>query len=139
MKKIKKIIFFYLALDFILIISISFFGALQLLNSQVAMICSMAILFASFYGYKKSIENKIKSDDFEQMQEDEEEIDKKKLKFSIVGFQGAFKPYRLLAYLLLILAFFVLLKNNIFEPISFFVGLFIMPLGILLYGVFIRE
>ena len=60
---------------------------------------------------------------------------KAKIPFSAYEFIGAFGPLRLAGYALLILCFFGLLKNNLFEPISFLAGVAIMPFGTLLANV----
>ncbi len=60
---------------------------------------------------------------------------KAKIPFSAYEFIGAFGPLRLAGYALLILCFFGLLKNNLFEPISFLAGVAIMPFGALLANV----
>lgn len=60
---------------------------------------------------------------------------KAKIPFSAYEFIGAFGPLRLASYALLVLCFFGLLKNNLFEPISFLAGVAIMPFGALLANV----
>lgn len=61
---------------------------------------------------------------------------KVKIPFSAYEFISAFAPFRLASYAVLVLCFFWLLKNNIFEPISFLAGVAIMPFGALLASVF---
>lgn len=60
---------------------------------------------------------------------------KAKIPFSAYEFIGAFGPLRLAGYAFLVLCFFGLLKNNLFEPISFLAGVAIMPFGALLANV----
>lgn len=60
---------------------------------------------------------------------------KAKIPFSAYEFIGAFGPLRLAGYALLVLCFFGLLKNNLFEPTSFLAGVAIMPFGALLANV----
>ncbi|WP_419249790.1 hypothetical protein [Campylobacter fetus] len=151
--KFKNLIIFYVFLDAVLILFMAAFGYIYLLNSQVAFICSTFILFTSYYGYKKRINEKSinyqlsaqeKSffDDNEENEEDDNDLDikeiKKKAKFKKMDIVGAFKPYRLLGYITLILAFFMLLRRELFEPFSFLLGLVLMPLGVFLAGVFTR-
>lgn len=62
-------------------------------------------------------------------------LTKAKIPFSAYEFIGAFGPLRLAGYALLVLCFFGLLKNNLFEPISFLAGVAIMPFGALLANV----
>lgn len=152
--KFRNLAFFYLILDAILIAISSAFGAVALLNSQVAFICSTLILFASYFGYKSRVENKsvnyqlseqelelFEDDIDEQTQELDTQYsnnknDKKLAKFRKIDILGAFKPLRLLSYFILIIAFFVLLRHGILEPIAFLAGLALMPLGVFCAGVF---
>ncbi|RAZ49454.1 hypothetical protein CHL9004_06650 [Campylobacter hyointestinalis subsp. lawsonii] len=149
--KFKKLIIFYVFLDVLLIFVAASFGEIQLLNSQVAMIASMIILFGSYQGYKSRVQNRSLNYElsetekaiFEDIKEDEIKDDPKSLskqtKFKKVDIVGAFKPYRLIGYITLILAFFMLLRKDLFEPFSFLIGLAVMPIGVFLAGVFTRE
>ena len=56
--KFKNVAIFYLILDLLLIAITSAFGAVELLNSQVAFISSTLILFASYLGYKNRVKNR---------------------------------------------------------------------------------
>ncbi|WP_299043115.1 hypothetical protein [uncultured Campylobacter sp.] len=152
--KFRNLAFFYLILDAILIAISSAFGAVALLNSQVAFICSTLILFASYFGYKSRVENKsinyqLSEQELELFEDSEDEQtqeldtqdsnsknDKKLAKFRKIDILGAFKPLRLLSYFILIVAFFVLLRHGILEPIAFLAGLALMPLGVFCAGVF---
>lgn len=152
--KFRNLAFFYLILDAILIVISSAFGAVALLNSQVAFICSTLILFASYFGYKSRVENKsvnyqLSEQELELFEDSEDEQiqeldtqdnnnknDKKLAKFRKIDILGAFKPLRLLSYFILIIAFFVLLRHGILEPIAFLTGLALMPLGVFCAGVF---
>ncbi|RAZ29804.1 hypothetical protein CHLT_00070 [Campylobacter hyointestinalis subsp. lawsonii] len=150
--KFKKLIIFYVFLDLLLIFVAASFGEIQLLNSQVAMIASMIILFGSYQGYKSRVQNRSLNYElsetekaiFEDIKEDDEIKDdpkslSKQTKFKKVDIVGAFKPYRLIGYITLILAFFMLLRKDLFEPFSFLIGLAVMPIGVFLAGVFTRE
>lgn len=152
--KFRNLAFFYLILDAILIAISSAFGTVALLNSQVAFICSTLILFASYFGYKSRVENKsvnyqLSEQELELFEDSEDEQtqelntqdsnnknDKKLAKFRKIDILGAFKPLRLLSYFILIIAFFVLLRHGILEPIAFLAGLALMPLGVFCAGVF---
>lgn len=163
--KFRNLALFYLVLDTVLIAVSSAFGAVALLNSQVAFICSTLILFASYFGYKNRVKNKsinyeLSQQELELFEDNEDDLDainsddisnsnganssnlntdktaKKPAKFRKIDILGAFKPLRLLSYLVLILAFFVLLRHEIFEPIAFLAGLALMPLGVFCAGVF---
>ena len=152
--KFRNLAFFYLILDAILIAISSAFGAVALLNSQVAFICSTLILFASYFGYKNRVENQsvnyqLSEQELELFEDSKDEQiqeldtqdsnnknDKKLAKFRKIDILGAFKPLRLLSYFILIIAFFVLLRHGILEPIAFLAGLALMPLGVFCAGVF---
>lgn len=145
--KFKNLAIFYLILDALLIAITSAYGAVELLNSQIAFICSNLILFASYLGYKNRVKNRSinyeLSDKELEIFEDEEgensqsiKDDKDSIKFRKIDILGAFKPLRLISYLILIVAFFALLRAGIFEPISFLMGLALMPLGVFCAGVF---
>ena len=59
----KKLALIYLCIDAVLIAICAYFGAVHVLNSQVALISSSLIILASFLGYKKSVEKKIANED----------------------------------------------------------------------------
>lgn len=165
--RFKFLAAFYFGLDAILIAICSYFGSICVLNSQIAMICAILILFSSFYGYKKQIRKKseiigsqvdfssnLKSEILDEFDEDldvnsqenlsvnsdvnsKEKIEK--IKFSSYEIFSAFSPLRIISYLTLIIAFFVLRNKELFEPFSFLAGLGIMPLGTLIAGFFSNE
>lgn len=126
--KFKKLAIFYFFLDLALIVAMSYFGALWILNSQIGLFCSLVILFSSYCGYKKRIEYKSKN-----CEPDDEDEDKTFKKFDFIG---AFWPYRLISYGLIILVFFILNRHGLFEPFAFLAGIALMPLGAFLCGVF---
>ncbi|MEE3776252.1 hypothetical protein V2I28_01950 [Campylobacter sp. CX2-4080-23] len=145
--KFKNLAIFYLILDALLIAITSAYGAVELLNSQIAFICSNLILFASYLGYKNRVKNRsinyeLSDKELEIFEDEENENnqnikdDKNSIKFRKIDILGAFKPLRLISYLILIVAFFALLRAGIFEPISFLMGLALMPLGVFCTGVF---
>ena len=59
----KKLALIYLCIDAVLIAICAYFGAVYVLNSQVALISSSLIILASFLGYKKRVAKKIASAD----------------------------------------------------------------------------
>ena len=147
--KFKNLAIFYLILDLLLIAITSAFGEVELLNSQVAFISSTLILFASYLGYKNRVKNRsinyeLSDKELEIFEDDEntgydKNSDKNSIKFRKIDILGAFKPLRLISYLILIVAFFALLRAGIFEPISFLVGLALMPLGVFCAGVYYSK
>ena len=62
-----------------------------------------------------------------------------KIPLRLYEFGSVLSPLRLLAYVLLILAFFILLKKELFEPLSFLAGIAVMPISALFSAVFIKA
>ena len=168
----KKLALIYLCIDAVLIAICAYFGAVHVLNSQVALISSSLIILASFLGYKKRVEKKIATTDisaFDDVNEnsripsqdevanlgnsripDENEAKNArnsripnektpKIPLRLYEFGSVFSPLRLLGYVLLILAFFILLKKELFEPLSFLAGIAVMPISALFSTLFIKA
>ena len=171
----KKLAFIYLCSNAVLIVICAYFGAVHVLNSQVALISSSLIILASFLGYKKRVAKKIATADisaFDDVFDDDEnsripsqdEVAKlgnsripneneakntrnsripnektPKIPLRLYEFGSLFSPLRLLGYVLLILAFFILLKKELFEPLSFLAGIAVMPISALFSAVFIKA
>lgn len=153
----KKLALIYLCSDAVLIALCAYFGAVHVLNSQVALISSSLIILASFLGYKKRVAKKISNADISTFDEifDDDENDKNsripnqnqqnqkektpKIPFRFYEFGSLFSPLRLFGYIVLIIAFFVLLKKELFEPLSFLAGLAIMPLSALFSSIFLKA
>ena len=168
----KKLALIYLCSDAVLIVICAYFGAVHVLNSQVALISSSFIILASFLGYKKRVAKKIATADisaFDDVNENsripsQDEVAKlgnsripnenevknarnsripnektPKIPLRLYEFGSVFSPLRLLGYVLLILAFFILLKKELFEPLSFLAGIAVMPISALFSAVFIKA
>ena len=171
----KKLALIYLCSKAVLIVICAYFGAVHVLNSQVALISSSLIILASFLGYKKRVAKKIATADIsafdDVFDEDEnsripsqDEVAKlgnsripneneaknarnsripnektPKIPLRLYEFGSVFSPLRLLGYVLLILAFFILLKKELFEPLSFLAGIAVMPMSALFSAVFIKA
>lgn len=172
----KKLALIYLCSDAVLIAICAYFGAVHVLNSQVALISSSFIILASFLGYKKRVAKKIATADisaFDDVFDDEDENSRipsqdevanlensripneneaknarnsripnektPKIPLRLYEFGSVFSPLRLLGYVLLILAFFILLKKELFEPLSFLAGIAVMPISALFSAVFIKA
>ena len=171
----KKLALIYLCSNAVLIVICAYFGAVHVLNSQVALISSSFIILASFLGYKKRVAKKIATADisaFDDVFDDNEnsripsqdEVAKlgnsripneneaknarnsripnektPKIPLRLYEFGSLFSPLRLLGYVLLILAFFILLKKELFEPLSFLAGIAVMPISALFSAVFIKA
>ena len=168
----KKLALIYLCSDAVLIVICAYFGAVHVLNSQVALISSSLIILASFLGYKKRVAKKIATADisaFDDVNEnsripsqdevanlgnsripDENEAKNArnsrisnektpKIPLRLYEFGSVLSPLRLLGYVLLILAFFILVKKELFEPLSFLAGIAVMPISALFSAVFIKA
>ena len=169
----KKLALIYLCSDAVLIAICAYFGAVHVLNSQVALISSSFIILASFLGYKKRVEKKIATTDisaFDDVFDENSKIPSQdevanlensrisnenetknsrnsrisnektpKIPLRLYEFGSVFSPLRLLAYVLLILAFFILLKKELFEPLSFLAGIAVMPISALFSALFIKA
>ena len=171
----KKLALIYLCIDAVLIAICAYFGAVHVLNSQVALISSSLIILASFLGYKKRVAKKIATADisaFDDVFDDNEnsripsqdevanlensripsqdEVAKlgnsripnektPKIPLRLYEFGSLFSPLRLLGYVLLILTFFILLKKELFEPLSFLAGIAVMPISALFSALFIKA
>ena len=157
---VKKLALIYLCIDAVLIAICAYFGAVHVLNSQVSLISSSLIILASFLGYKKRVAKKIATADisaFDDVFDDEnsripsqDEVAKlgnsripnektPKIPLRLYEFGSVFSPLRLLGYVLLILAFFILVKKELFEPLSFLAGIAVMPISALFSAVFIKA
>lgn len=168
----KKLALIYLCSNAVLIAICAYFGAVHVLNSQVALISSSLIILASFLGYKKRVAKKIATADIsadDDVNENsripsQDEVAKlgnsripneneaknaknsripnektPKIPLRLYEFGSVFSPLRLLGYILLILAFFILLKKELFEPLSFLAGIAVMPISALFSAVFIKA
>jgi len=76
----KTVPFVYLGADILLIVISIIMGGLWLINTQVAFICSMIIVFASFLSYKGMIEKRLETG---QIPDEVDELDKIDDKFGL--------------------------------------------------------
>jgi len=72
-----KVSFVYIGTSVFLIILSLFMGGLWLINTQVAFICSMLIIFASFLSYKGMIERKLENGEIPEERDELDKIDDK--------------------------------------------------------------
>lgn len=73
----NKIALIYLSVDGALIALSMYMGGAWLLNTQVAFICSMLVVFASFYSYKGMIAKKLENMEISQERDLLDKIDDK--------------------------------------------------------------
>lgn len=74
----------------------------------------------------------------EILKEEKKNQSAKSFKNLLFSFGGFASVYRLIGYFVLLVGFFVLLNNSLFEPISYLAGLLIVPIGALIFG-FIKK
>lgn len=73
----SKGFFVYLGADIFLIVLSLFMGGLWLINTQVAFICSMLVVFASFLSYKGMIEKRLENGEIPDERDELDKIDDK--------------------------------------------------------------
>ena len=134
-----------------------------LLNTQLAFISSLLIVMGSFYGYKKIVqkrsatpgpdtidqiedrfglyeEQKLPQEAKELFEREKERVKKGGALKHFLHTSGAFfSPYRLIGYGVLALMVLWLIGRGIFEPLSFLLGLAIVPVGTMLYALFVAK
>lgn len=82
-------------------------------------------------------EKQLSDDEIKQILKEEKDKQKQNsLKNTIFSMGGFASVYRIIGYFILLVGFFVLVKNNIFEPISYLLGLILVPFGALFFGFF---
>jgi len=159
----------FLLINFILIIySLLFKNVTWLLNSQIAFLGSLFIILASFFSYRKNIQNRLSNfDDLKQLEIDDSfdlydenkkvekehlnsekikeiiEDEKQRVKKNSFGniifsISGFVSIYKFLGYGFLIFGFFALNNNKLFLVTPFLIGLFIIPLGTIISKLLLR-
>lgn len=74
----------------------------------------------------------------EILKEEKKNQSAKSIKNLLFSFGGFASIYRLIGYCVLLIGFFALMKNTLFEPISYLAGLLIVPVGALIFG-FVKK
>jgi hypothetical protein len=158
MINIKLAIIIFLTLDFLAAVFSSSMGFDWFVNMQVGFISSFIVIILSLFGYKKMVENKIALTDENLIERDvidkiedpydlyddydDEKLCQKtsKLKENIkhvkTSARGYFSIYRIGGYTLFFISFLMLIKSGYFLFLPFIIGISIMPLGTLIYGIF---
>ncbi|CZE48385.1 hypothetical protein [Campylobacter geochelonis] len=130
-----KLFKIYALLDCILILVCIMMGRNWLLNSQISFFISIFIAYASFKSYKNRIENEIYSGKYDDLGEDDE-VQKIGAKASAITF---FSPLKILGYLFLGGSFYLLAKYAFLNVAAFSIGIALMPLGAIIYGIFFDK
>ncbi len=134
-----------------------------LLNTQLAFISSLLIVMGSFHGYKKVVQKTTATpgpdtidhiedrfglyEEAKPLQEAKELFEREKervkkggaLKHFLRTSGAFFSPYRLIGYGMLTLVVLWLIGRGFFESVSFLLGLAIVPMGTMLYAVFVAK
>lgn len=159
---ILKFLGFFGAVDGIVIVVSLVMQGDWLLNTQVAFACSLLITFATFWSYQNLVKRRVEAgaygeekdfltrhedphglydEDEEPNVESEAEVKmpqkigfRESFRNLALSYKGALSPYRLAAYGILFLSMLTLIRHDALEPIAFFVGLSIVPLGSLFLG-----
>jgi hypothetical protein len=151
-------------LDGVLVLISLWVSSAWLINTQVAFASSALITFATFFSYKRMVERRVEAgafgeekdvlkkyeDPYDLYDEDEpnESLEhevpmiqespkigfKESFKNLVNSYKGALSPYRLGAYGVLFVSVLSLMRHDLLEPIPFFLGLSIVPLGSLFLG-----
>ncbi len=146
-------------LDGVLILVSLWIGNGWFLNTQIAFASSALITFATFMSYKTMVERRVEAGAFGEDKDvlkkyedpydlyDDEETDeggqheeaamkqapkigfKESFKNLVNSYKGALSPYRLGAYGVLFVSVLSLMRHELLEPVPFFLGLSVVPLG----------
>lgn len=127
--ELKNLVLTYCLLDTMLIIISIFIGTNFFLNSQISFFCSLIILFSSIRAYSKRVLNDTFYD--ENVSQTHEQKPKKFMPQKIMTF---FSPFRIIGYALLISGFLFLKNSARLEILPFLLGIFLMPLGIMIFA-----
>lgn len=139
---------------FILLLVASFISIPFLLSSQVAFFGSLAVVITSFLAYKKRVLNRLndkaylaslkfndEDDDLDEnysenfsLKDEKERLKKQKTSIKDMNLPTAFVPYRLLAYVSIFIGFLALQRQEMLDIAAFLIGLSLMPLGAIFFG-----
>jgi hypothetical protein len=137
-------------LNIILAIYFGIFDTLQsVINLELATIGSLAILSATYFGYKKLIDSKaeqaqIHNEESDEEKEDDEEYEQMDEKPSAVtavtsSYKGYLFPMRIAAYSVFAASFVYLSTSGSLKIAAFFAGLSIAPISIMIALFWIKQ
>lgn len=166
---IFKAVLIFLAVDMgVILFTLFQDNSIWFINTQVAFFSSLIITLGSYFSYQKSINARVETVDSDSEFNDRDEIDKiddrfdlysredeskseaeivkeqksnlKRNLFKNLKYSGSFfSIYRLFGYMALIVAFLILIKNNLFDITSYLFGLFIVPAISMLLPLILRK
>ncbi len=163
----RKFLYLFLVIDGVVVVFSIWMQQHWFINTQVAFCCSLLVTIATFFSYKRLVENRVHmgighdesdtkdfkkyEDPFDVYDEQEEPLTQEKehqetvapkkrklkdiLSHFFLGSRGALSPLRLGAYAILLISSMALVRHDVFNPIAFFAGLSIVPLGSLIGAV----
>ncbi len=132
---------------------------MSVVNLELSAIGSLLILTATYFGYKKMIENRVSEvqpeveeskadeaqkieseDEKEEREEEEARIEKPSTVSAVTGsYKGYLFPLRLIAYGVFATSFVYLSSSGSLEIASFFAGLAIAPASVLLTMFWLKK
>lgn len=115
-------------------------GKYEAINFVLASISSAFVIYASYLGYVKLIQNKSKDYVIDE-EDDKSDEDEKLPTKSVVAqtFKGWIFPLRLIAYIVLVLSFLALSGKNILILAPYLLGLAVVPIAVMLQFYFVRK
>ncbi len=152
--KIRKQLYIYIILDWILLCFSFYKGISWIINSQVAFFSSLIVVILSFLSYAKTINKQVNllkesisdRDMIDEMDdpyelyddEDKEKIKISKIKISMKNLakskSGVVSFFRILGYVVLIVGFIMLVRFHIFMILPYILGISVVPIGTMLSG-----
>ncbi len=141
---------------------------LFLLNAQISALSSLLLIMASYQGYKKMIQKKAALFEGATFEDEDEKIEdphglweedtdteldsatlyqeertrQKKtpvIKNTLKSVGALFAPLRLVGYLFFLIGLFTLINYEVFEPLSYLLGLAVMPIAVTIFAFKMRK
>jgi len=137
-----KIFFvFNIIVNLALAILFTYLGnTLAVYSLESAFLGSLAVIFSTYYGYKKVIESKLQKNNEESLEDDdkEDELDQSKISLVTQSYKGFLFPMRIASYGIFIASFLYLISSETFEVTAFLSGLAIVPTSVLFSMLWLR-
>lgn len=132
----------FFIIEFVLVACFFYFGGLFFLNVQLAFLGASLIFFINFKLYEKKLKSDLANEalierlrTYNEDEEDKEKIKEAEKVRRTLKFSAAlkiFSPWKILAYLFLVLAFLFLNRKALFNVFAFIFGIFLAQLGAIL-------
>lgn len=117
-------------IDIFLLIGGAILGLKFVLSSQISLICSILVLFATLKTYENLVESELRSGKFDGIDDKntdnftDENTQNSKKNAPKVSFAKFFSFYKIAAYAFMFGCFYALLKFHLLSAIGFFAGVF---------------